>query len=324
MKKIRVGFVIDKIRPYNKIMASTRIRVYDIIDAFKKEKKYQVEIYKIKNKYDILIFQKYFFGEAFEIAKREKEKGAKIILDINVNYYNKESDDISFKLFEDICKFTNISDGVITASNYLKDFVKEIFPHKEIVTIEENINKKYFKKCKKIFNKEVKFIWSGYSPKIKDLLFIKNILSSLAENYNIELIVISNSWEEISINGVKIKFVRYNEKKIVKQLLEGDIFLAPRDLLRDYNLGHTFTKIGVAMALGIPVIASAVPSYLESPAVICKKDSDWYNCFLSILNNNFDLRGKSKDGIKYCLDNYGIDKIRNDYLNFFKKIIENS
>lgn len=321
-KKIRIGFVINQKRSYFKIMASTRIRVYDIIRAFKRDKKYFFEVYNPGNKYDFLIFQKFFYGEAFNIAAREKNKGAKIILDINVNYYDKKSKEILPEQIRAVYEFTAMSDGIIAASKYLENYIKPLFPDKKIVTIEENIDEKYFKKRKKEFNEKKKFIWSGYSPKIKDLLLINSALSGLSKEYAFELIIISNAWEKIEIKGVKIKFVKYNERKIVKQLLLGDIFLAPRDVSLGYNLGHTFTKIGVAMALGLPVAASPVPSYLGSPALICKDGASWEAVLRSFLSGRSDLSAISKLGVEYCKNKYGIDKIKQDYINFLENFYE--
>lgn len=317
--KIKIGYIAEKYSTYNRVMPSTRIRVYEIIDAFRKNQKFDVELYRKNQNYNIIIFQKYFNENAYRKAVLHKKKGTKIILDINVNYYDKSINKIQKKQHENIIKFTKLCDAAITSSKYLKLYIKTLFPNICVFLIEENINKKYFVKTKKNYRKIQNFIWSGFSIKAKEILQINDILEKLHEKYKIKIIIISEKNPHLKIGNIPIFYKKYKQRKIVNMLLEGDIFIAPRNINKKYNLGHSFTKIGVAMAVGLPVIASPIPSYINSPAIICNSKTEWQNNLENIINQKINLENLSEKGINYCMQNFDIELIKIKYEKLFSK-----
>lgn len=328
-KKIRIGFVLCVFPSsyYGRIMASTRLRVYDVINSFSDDKKYFLELYKPWKKYDIVIFQKKFDEQAIKLAAKLKQKKIKIVLDINVNYYDPSAlGKMYLYMYNQAIDFAKIADGIITSTEYIRYFLKKIFPEKNIICIPENITDNFFllNKVAKENNNDLKLMYVGYAIKAKEVLIIKDVLQKLRENYNFSLIFICEKNPKISINGIKIKFIKYKQKEIHRQMLEGDIFIAPRDLSYSYNLGHSFTKIGYPMSVGIPVVASNIPSYEKSPALLCKNGKEWQNNLKKLLNS-FESREKlGKLGIEFCKNNYSTDLIKNRYINFFKEIINES
>ena len=104
-------------------------------------------------------------------------------------------------------------------------------------------------------------------------------------------------------------------------MVKGDIFLAPRILTDPYNLGHSFTKIGYPMAVGLPVVASPVPSYLKSPAVICDNDDCWFENIKNLIDD-YNLRNHlGNKGISYCKLNFSKKVLMKKYLEIFNKIL---
>ena len=101
---------------------------------------------------------------------------------------------------------------------------------------------------------------------------------------------------------------------------EGDIFIAPRNLNDSYNLGHSFTKIGYPMSVGIPIVASKIPSYEKSPALLCENKEEWKNRLEELLSN-FELRKKIGNlGIEFCKSNYSSKSIKRQYIDFFEEV----
>ena len=143
--KVKIGFVIPKLEPYSSVMASTRIRVYDVINAFKNDKKYFLEIYKPAFNYNLIIFQKYFDKKAYLLAKKLKQNKSKIILDLNVNYFEKRTKKIRKTQYNDILKFSKLCDAIIVSSPFLFNYIKRLSLNKYIFLIEESIHQKYFK-----------------------------------------------------------------------------------------------------------------------------------------------------------------------------------
>jgi glycosyltransferase involved in cell wall biosynthesis len=321
--KPRIGFVFLGLPlPYNKVMPSTRLRVYDIITAFNNSKDYFLEIYKPYKKYDLVIFQKYFDKNAYATAKSLKETGTKIILDINVNYYDKSflEKELLYQ-HKDVIKFTKLADGITTSTTYIRNYIKKIFPKKSVDFIPENITNNFFIETKKAKKGPLKLTYAGYSTKAKDLLRLKNILKNLRKKYDFSFLFICEKDPKIHISGIKSDFIKYNQKIIHKQLLKGDIFIAPRDLKNPYNLGHSFTKIGYPMAVGLPTIADEVPSYIGSPAILCNNKKDWTKALKKLLSNK-NIRSKiGKKGIKYVKDNFSTVKVKRLYHQYFSKFI---
>ena len=321
-KKYRIGFVIDGYPLfYNKIMASTRIRVYDVIKMFFDDKDFLVELYNPLRKYDIVIFQKKFDKVALFRARKLKSKGTKTVLDINVNYYDLSSKFISFEQNQNVVEFTKIVDTVIVPTEFLQNFIKKLFPNKKIDVIEESIDQRYFKKSKKSFHKVLNLAWSGYSVKAAELLLIEDVLKELRKEFQFNLLLICEKNPDLKIKGINISFEKYNYEQIADQLLKGDIFLAPRSLNDSYNFAHTFTKIGTGMAVGLPVLASPIPSYRRSPAILCKNKQEWKYSFIKLFTNSFLLYTLSQRGREYVKKYYSVNAIKSKYTKLFQELI---
>ncbi len=121
---------------------------------------------------------------------------------------------------------------------------------------------------------------------------------------------------------IPVLYVPYVERSVVSQILLGDIFIAPRNMQESYNQGHSFTKIGVAMALGLPVCASPVPSYLHSPAHVCRTLEEWGACLEHLMSDEHERMSCSQAGIAYCHNRYGVDVIMKLYKRFFQTCMQ--
>ena len=153
-------------------------------------------------------------------------------------------------------------------------------------------------------------------------MLIKKELEFLSQNYNTKLILICEQYVKLPLN-IKQEFIKYNQYTLPKDIKNGDIFLAPRDLTNSYNLSHSFTKIGYPMAIGLVVIASPVPSYFKSPAIICNDSKSWLQSIENLIKDS-ELRKKIGDnGIEYCKENYSKNVILKKYKNIFSNLLSN-
>jgi len=325
-RKIKIGFVLGVFPSayWGKIMASTRLRAYDVINNFNDDDNYFLELYKPWKKYDVAIFQKKFDRNALHLAQKLKSRGVKIILDINVNYYDPESQEKKYEyMHKEIMDFTKISDATITGSSHINNYVKKLFPEKNIICIPENITDDFFSVKKEVGenNDNLKLMYVGYAIKAKEVLSIEKTLKELREKYDLKLIFICEKNPKISLDGIETEFIKYNQRKIPRQMLLGDIFIAPRDLSKPYNLGHSFTKIGYPMAVGIPIVASRVPAYENSPAILCDTEDDWKINMERLLANKDSRKMLGEAGIDHCRKNYSQKEIKKEYEKFFKEIL---
>lgn len=325
-QKIKVGFAIGGIpQPYNKVMASTRLRVYDIIKYLNQTNKFSVELYKHwkEDKYDVVIFQKYFNRKAYKLANRLRRKGIKIILDINVNYYEKSNTVfVHENQGKDIFSFTEVADGIITTTEYLQHIIAKHFSTKSVITIPENISGKFFKQRKTHGKKEaVKLLYIGYSVKASEILLINDVLEGLGKKYKLQVYFICDKDPRIKFENMSSKFIRYDQNKIHLQLMEGDIKVSPRNLEDPYNRGHSFTKIGYPMAVGIPVIASPIDSYKNSPAILCTSKEEWRTNLERLITHDEYREELSIKGVEYCRS-FLLQRIGKKYENYLSQIIK--
>jgi glycosyltransferase involved in cell wall biosynthesis len=328
-KGIRVGFCSEVsinsifLKPYflnhNNLIATTRLRVNDIIYHSLNYRNLNARFYNPFSKYNALIFQSESSPKSYLIASKFKRKGAKIILDLNVNLFlTQQVEFISEKQKEDVLRFLNLTDLIITTTEYLRDFIIDNKIFSNVKIIPEIISDNFFKVKKKHETKETtNLLYVGYSVKAKELELINNQIEALSKNHNIRLTLICEKLPKLNIN-VKKSFIKYDQVRLPYDMLKGDIFISPRDLKNPYNLGHSFTKIGYPMAVGLPIIVSPIPSYKNSPAILLSDNNEsWYNEIESLILNP-DLRNKlGEEGIKFCKEKFSKDIIMK---KFYKMI----
>ena len=70
---MNVGFYVEKVTPYEKAMASTRLRAHDPI-RFLNRHSWEASFYEEGVDYDIVIFQKIFKADVRAVARSLKEE----------------------------------------------------------------------------------------------------------------------------------------------------------------------------------------------------------------------------------------------------------
>lgn len=319
--KKRIGFKIPALGWYHKVPASTRIRAYDIIKAFDNDEQYRLELYKPLRKYDMVIFLKNYNHAAYQLAQRLKQKGTKVVFDININIFETGSVSVSEKQLEKGDHFARLCDAIITNSPYTLSILQQRFIEKPTYMLNEALSKYYFNVREIKDSDTLTLIWIGYAHKASALLLIKNVLDELHQTIPLKVIIIAEKEPDLSLINVPIEFRTYQHNRITEHLARADIFIAPRDLTDPYNLGHSFTKIGIAMAAGIPVVASPLPSYEPSPALCCSSDEDWVEALKS-LHSDLELRNRLiSEGRAYCKLHYNLDAVKTQYIGLFKNLL---
>ncbi len=306
---------------YNELDASTRFRVNDVIYQSLYSNELNIRFYNPFRKLDILVFQKNFSEKAYKIACSTKlRKKIKIVLDLNVNYFDKKTGYITQEQREDVIRFTKITDKIITTTQYLKDYLINNDLFTDIEVIPEMIPDRFFTIKKKHTNKKkINLLYVGYTVKARELELIKDVLEKLTKEYNLNLITICERPPNLNIK-IKKRFIKYHPSTVHKTMLEGDIFISSRNMNWSYNLTHSFLKIGHPMSIGIPVVASPIPSYLKSPAVLCHDNACWLNKIKELIED-YNLRNIiGKKGIEYCKNHFSEKIVMNKYLNFFQKL----
>ena len=317
-QKYSVGWVLTERWPYRNVMASTRIRCFDII-KYLKEHGTDTGLYRAFKKYDIVVFQKSFYEKHYRLARKLRARGTKIVLDVNVNYFEKtgETLQVTEKHIEALHRFLELTDTIFTSSSYLTEIAGKYHP--DVHYIPEHVSTSGSYPPRKL-NDPVKLVYCGYAIKADSVLLIKDVLRKLAESYNIELMFVCEKDPQLDL-PVKASFIKYDHNKLAEILRQGDIKIAPRKLDNSYDLGHSFTKIGYPMSVGLPVVASPVPSYKGSPAMIAESPEDWFDHISFLINTPEEYTKLSGEGILFVKEHYSIDKIGGIYKELFEKVI---
>ena len=312
-----VGWVVDARWPYINVMASTRIRCLDII-KYLRSRGIRTEIYKPFRKYDFVIFQRSFSRKHFEIARRLSGNVKKIILDVNVNYFLKEGDttQVTKKLIDNFHRFLGLTDTVFVSSLYLKNVAEGYHP--DVYYIPEHISTIGVYPPKRSSN-PIKLLYCGYAIKASSVLLIEDVLSELSREFDLEVVFVCEKNPYLKL-PVKSTFIKYRHKDIVNILREGDIKIAPRTLDNSYDKGHSFTKIGYPMSVGLPVIAGPVPSYKETPALLAETREEWLHFLKLLICNRAEYERLSLEGMAFVKENYSLQEIGQRYIEIFERL----
>lgn len=320
LKKFRqeayVGFVIDEKIPYNKAMASIRLRCYNIMDELERQG-IHAEIYNPKRNYKVLVFTKCFSDKAKDIANFAYKKGIPIIDDA----YFENFGDVNRKKDEQIIRdIVEKATYVITVS----EVQQKVFARlgKETLYIPEAIDSCLLEQHKEQQKKDiVTLVYCGYSAKAKDLLVIKDIILEMQQKYNSRLLIISDA--DPQIKELNYDYMKYDQKRIANQIKQGDIMIAPRPMDNIERSSHSVSKIALPMAVGIPAIASPVPSYYQTPAILCNNADEWKMSLENLIINFSTRKQIAEKGHKYVMENLTLEIIGKKYKELINVALKN-
>lgn len=317
-KQCEIGFVIDDIQAYNKEMPSVRIRCYDIMTAMEKIG-INVELCKPHKKYDTVIFTKTRTDAAVKKAQKLAQTDTLVISDNFCEYLTDESraDDWERRNILKILEYSDI------AFAYSKEQYKQFRQyHKNVYFINEGVNDSYFEVHKKHEQKEqVTLIYSGYRSNALHTELIKNAILRLQREFNCKVTFICEGDPEIK--SFTYEYIPYEQKKIRSCLLQGDIMIAPRPMQDIEKAQHTLTKIACPMAIGLPVVASPVPSYIDTPAILCYNEEEWYESLKKLIISVDERRKAGEESREYVRKHLATDVIAKEYLLIIKSYKEN-
>lgn len=323
--KYRIGFVVEQEKEYFTATTSTRLRAYDVI-RFMNKSGHMAEFVRQGEKYDLVVFQKYFDQEAMKQAEGFAAAGAKIMLDMNINIielegaidiFNQSQQESIEQQNVDIRNMLEVSDFVLTASPKLGEIYSRY--HERVFTVEESVAAEYFKHKKVHRDGKVRLLYAGYALKAVELELIKDVLITLHKEFQVDLVSLSNKPPEIDF--IPVEFVKIDNKLFSEQFLKGDIKLAPRDLSQPYNLGHTLTKVAYPMSVGIPAVASAVPSYINREVLICNTEEEWYSALSKLITSAEYRQYVGDKSREFIRRNYTINQIGQQYIDLIEYLL---
>ena len=278
-------------------------------------------------KFDAVVFVKSMSEECLQLATRLRSEGTKVVFDANVDYYTlgdarniPEEVVPSSKQRKQAIEMTCFADSVMASSRHLAGVCSLYHPGAH--WIPDNVNFRFVRPVVQtsVVARTLSLWWSGMPQKVLDFLAIEDVLRKFRNRIHLHLVTgdLGKCLAEMPAATAArmvalfadIPHTFYKFRSIPK-LLElyaqgGGVVISPRFLDNHYNLSHTEWKITLAMACGLPAIASPQPSYLDVAARcgdagalnICQNDEEWMAAFEdSMTGKHFEQKSFSASDV---------------------------
>lgn len=231
----------------------------------------------VRTRADVAVFVRRQDAGARDVAVAARRVGTRVVLDLCVNYFDDTGwmpggYGVTARHVAECRAMVEVVDVITTASAFIAARAREVHPRVEYIP--DSVDRNHFRHTRRWGSgSPLTAIWCGYSVKAVEL---EPILARL-DKRGIRLVIVSDARPALSI---PFTFRRWRHASAPEDLLRGDFAIAPRDLDFAYNRGHSFFRIGVFLAQGVPVVAGPVPSYAEvlAPEVdglLCSTEAEW-------------------------------------------------
>lgn len=317
-------FIPVEHRNYNRMPASIWIRCLQLIPYLEKHN-IVCTVNDSNTKSDISIFVRWQNDQAFSLLEKTKATGQKIVFDLCVNYLDpagwigKNYGSLQ-KQRQQAIQMIKYSDAVTCASEFIRQRVRKFHP--EAIYIPDSIDKSHFrfeKDPRDFHGKPLTLIYAGVASKAE---FLFENIYPLIRKREMKLMVLAEKRPRI---WARYHYRRWRYENFPKDILRGEIGIAPRITDNPYDKAHSIFKVGVFLAEGIPVLASSVPSYNEllqqdKAGRICDSLSSWAEALDTITNNVEQLVQWSQNACE-VIKPYSSEIIANKYLRLFEKLL---
>jgi glycosyltransferase involved in cell wall biosynthesis len=223
------------------------------------------ELYRPDRRYDVVVFVKAMDERSQAEAERARARGAQIVFDANVNYYEVWGDyDLpgtrpTPEQQRDAEAMTRTADAVVADSSYLLGIVRRYNERAE--WIPDNVDTSLFRPRRAHEGRGLRLVWSGRSHKAKPLELLVEPLAAVPD---VELVVVSDAPPPDLDALPAATFEPFSLRGYARTLRRCDAIVSPKRLVNGYELGHSEWKITLGMAAGLPAVASPQQSYVEA------------------------------------------------------------
>jgi hypothetical protein len=270
---------------------------------------------------DVAVFVRSQDDGARRRALDARARGAKVVLDLCVNYFDatgllEGGYGVTERHVAECREMVEVADVVTAASAFIAGRASDL--HRRVEYIPDSVDRRHFSatKAHRSGARPVA-IWCGVSVKATEL---EPVLPAL-DKRGIALVVVSDARPRLSI---PFTFVRWRHASAPRDLLRGDVAIAPRDVELRYNLGHSFFRIGVFLTQGVPVLAGPVPSYAEvlrpgEDGLVCRSAADWEAAFETVVEEPGPLAAWSREAIQ-AMEPYWTERVAVRYATLFRAL----
>jgi glycosyltransferase involved in cell wall biosynthesis len=288
------------------------------------------ELYRPDRRYDVIVFVKAMSGRHLDEAERAQARGARVVFDANVNYYEVwgEYDIVDTRPTDEqqrqAAAMTSLADWVVADSTYLLGVVRTLTERAS--WIPDNVDVGLFRPShRRRRDGSLRLVWSGMARNAKPLLLARDAFASLGDA---ELVVVANEEpDELSElrEAIPTRYVPFELRRYARLLRECDLIVSPKRLVNGYELGHTEWKITLGMAAGLPAVASPQQSYVEAiedrgGGIVASSPGEWTQA-LGRLASDPELRSElGRRAVETVRDRYATPVVARKYRNLLRSL----
>jgi len=246
------------------------------------------DLYRSERRYDVVVFVKAMDERSQAEAALVRERGARVVFDANVNYYEiwGEYEIPRTRPTEeqrrDAEAMTRDADAVVADSTYLLGIVRRYNERAE--WIPDNVDTSLFRPRRHHERHRLRLVWSGRSYKARPLELLYEPLASIGDA---ELVLVSDAPppELAALQAVTTcSYEPFSLRGYARTLRSCDAIVSPKRLVNGYELGHSEWKITLGMAAGLPAVASPQQSYVEAidahgGGIVADSPGEWRAAF---------------------------------------------
>ena len=269
---------------------SVAMRIANVARWLNRNTRLANELYRPDRRYDVVVFVKAMGAREQAEAERARARGARIVFDANVNYYDVwgEYDLPGTRPTEeqqrDAEAMTRGADAVVADSSYLLGIVRRYNERAE--WIPDNVDTSVFRPRGAHDGRRLRLVWSGRSHKAKPLELLAEPLAAVGDA---ELVVVSDAPPPELGALPAATFEPFSLRGYARTLRRCDAIVSPKRLVNGYELGHSEWKITLGMAAGLPAVASPQQSYVEAieahgGGIVADSPEDWRAAFERLLD----------------------------------------
>lgn len=249
--KKRLGvFVPTPYRGYDRVQSATWIRALQMLEPMR-EQGWSVSVNNPFRRYDVAIYHRGMQTRSLYFMRFLRTIADKVYWDTCVDYFDEHeaSNALQVQCARAIAK---IADGVCVPTDGIARSAERF--NRNIFVMPDPVDLSHFHGRKKQPNLNSPIIgWSGVAKKA-------GFLKPYADFLDGRSLIISESPPDLPF---KYEFRRWRYNSFPDDLLSCDLAFLPRTLESSYTANNSSFKALVFAILGIPIVASSLPSYLK-------------------------------------------------------------
>jgi hypothetical protein len=309
-------------RDWNRMPASVWIRCLQLLPHLERHGVRSV-VNDTRAAADVAVFVRSQDARALAAARAAKARGAQVVVDLCVNYLDETGlwpggYGVLARHVEECRAMLEAADAVTAASAFIAARARDVAARVEYLP--DSVDRAHFRFVKRHDAGAAPVaIWCGVSVKARE---VEPVLPRLVKR-GIPLVVVSDARPSLSM---PFEFVRWRHASAPRDLLRGDVCIAPRDVDNPYNRGHSFFRIGVFLTQGVPALAGPVPSYAEvlqpgHNGLVCTTGEEWDTALDVLLTDRGRLRAWSVSAMA-AMAPYSTVAVAARYAAFFRSLLE--